>query len=354
MLDLTRCLKTRGHDVFVAVRPAAVWQEKLNFIAGERILRLPLTNAVDLQSAWQLANLIRQEKIEIVHAHPARDYALAALAVRLSRTNARLVLTRHLLFPIKKLYKLLLPRETVFIAVSRAVQEQLLKQKIVSPQHIKLIHNGIDTRYFASVRRSFNRTSFLERLRLSPSRRYVGLVGEIVPHKGQTDFVRAAAYLAERWRDVDFLIIGQDNSPDKKHQAALENLIDKLDLSSRVLLVGWSDDVAQMLCALDVFVSASRVEPFGLVMVEAMAAGLPVAATESEGAREILTDNETGKLVKIGDAEAMANAVSEILGDETLRQNLSKNAEKAAREKFDLSRMIAETEKVYAELLSNS
>jgi glycosyltransferase involved in cell wall biosynthesis len=345
-------LGARGHQVFVALRAGAAWRGELGkILAADKQLLLPLTNAVDVQSAWQLADFIRRERIEIVHAHLARDYSLAALAVRLSRMRAKLVLTRHVLFPINRLHKFLLPRETVFIAVSGAVQNQLLEQRIVSAESVKLVYNGIDTRRFADVRRTFDRRTFLEKLELSPDRRYVGIVGEITPHKGQIDFVRAAALVAEKHLDVDFLIVGRDSAAGEEHLAELKKLIDELDLTARVKLLGWFDDVAEILCAFDVFVSASRVEPFGLVIVEAMAAGLPVVATKSEGAQEILNEGETGKLVSIGDAQNIANAVSFFLENKEAAQTTGRRAEIAARENFDLARMITETEKVYADLI---
>lgn len=352
MLDLVRCLGARGHQVFVALRAGAAWRGDLGrVLAADRQLLLPLTNAIDVQSAWQLANFIRRERIEIVHAHPARDYSLAALAVRLSRTQAKLVLTRHVLFPINRLHKFLLPRVTVFIAVSGAVRNGLLQQKIVTAESVKLIYNGIDTRRFANVRRTFDRRAFLEKLGLAPARRYVGMAGEITPHKGQTDFVRAAALVAEKHLDVDFLIVGRDSTAGEKHLTELKKLIAELNLTARVKLLGWFEDVAEVLCVLDVFVSASRVEPFGLVIIEAMAAALPVVATKSEGAQEILTDGETGKLVPIGDAQNIAKAVSFFLENKEAAQTTGRKAEIAARENFDLARMITETEKVYADLL---
>ncbi|MEP6924697.1 MAG: glycosyltransferase family 4 protein, partial [Pyrinomonadaceae bacterium] len=296
---------------------------------------------------------IKQNKIEIVHAHLARDYPLAAIAVRLCKARVKLVLTRHVLFPINGLHKFMLPRGATFIAVSNAVRESLLARKIVAPNAIKLIHNGVDTRHFGSVKRSFNRALFLEKLRLPLNRRYVGIIGEITAHKGQSDFVCAAAMIAEKHSDVDFLIVGADSSREKTHKGELEKLVEELNLTRRVHFLGWHADVAPALCALDVFVSASRIEPFGLVIVEAMAVGLPIVATKSEGSQEILADGETAKIVPIKDAKAIANAVSEFLDNAEMSQNFGKKARDAARAKFDLARMTAETEKVYQEVWRN-
>ena len=350
LLDLAFCLKTRGHEIFFAVRPAAVWRERLNFIRTQNILRLPLGNALDLASAWQLANFIKKNSIEIVHAHLARDYSLAALAVRLSRTKTRLVLTRHVLFPINHLHKWLLPRPTTLIAVSEAVGESLRDRKIVSPASIKVIYNGVDVRHFRGSKRAFNRTVFLENLNLAPGKCYVGIVGEITAHKGQTDFVRAAALIAKQHEKVDFLILGADSSRKKSHKIELERLIEESNLRERVHLLGWVADVTPVLCALDVFVSASRIEPFGLAIVEAMAVGLPIVATDSDGAQEILSDGETGRLVPIGDAEAIAKAVGEFLENPEMRRSFGGKAQNAAQSRFDLAQMTAETEKLYKEI----
>ena len=351
LADLTRGLQICGHEIFVTLRQNAVWHEKLNHISDANILHLPLYNALDLQSAWKLAKFIEHEDIQIVHAHLARDYSIAALAVRLSRTKTRLVLTRHVLFPLNGLHKFLLPKNTIVIAVSSAVQNQVQKQKLVPQSCVKLIYNGVDTNYFAATVDNFNHSIFLERLKLPPNRRFVGMLGEITAHKGQIDFVRAAALVAEQHEDVDFLIVGRDSSPEKKYQAELEKLINELNLANRVYLPGWCSDVAPVLCALEIFVSPSRVEPFGLAIVEAMAAGLPIVATASEGAQEILVDNETGRLVPISDNETMANAINYFLSDKKVRDDFGKKARMAAREKFELTRMVDETESLYKEVL---
>lgn len=354
LIDLTRCLQIRGHQISAAVRPNVSWQNQLNFLPKASILRLSLSSGLDWKSIFQLAKFIKNEKIEILHAHLARDYPLAALAVRLSRTNARLILTRHVLFPVKRLHRFILPENTTFIAVSKAVETSILERKIVPANNVKLVYNGIDTRFFAAARRSYKRAAILESLKLAHKRRFVGIVGAIVPHKGQIDFVHAAAILAEKFTDVDFLVIGEDDSQDKKYRRELEKIVGELNLENRVFLTGWFADVAPILCVLEVFVSASHFEPFGLVIIEAMATGLPVVAVASEGAREILINNETGKLVKIGSAEAIAYAVGEFLSDEQARKSFGRKAESAAREKFDLSRMVAETEKIYEDSLSKT
>ena len=125
-----------------------------------------------------------------------------------------------------------------------------------------------------------------------------------------------------------------------------------MGLNEQIKLSGWADDPAELLATFDLFVSTSRSESFGMAIAEAMAAGLPVIATASEGAAEIIEADRTGKLVPIGNREAIAEAIVGLLNDEEERTRLGLNAQTAARERFSIDRMIKETEQLYGEVLS--
>src|SRR5204862_6565336 len=112
--------------------------------------------------------------------------------------------------------------------------------------------------------------------------------------------------------------------------------------------LGWLDAAEKLLCALDVFVSASETESFGLAIVEAMAAGAAVVATETEGAKEVVEDQKTGMLVPIGNVESIASAVNGVLVDSERRRNLGARAKEIASHKFSLKRMVDEIERIYA------
>jgi glycosyltransferase involved in cell wall biosynthesis len=111
------------------------------------------------------------------------------------------------------------------------------------------------------------------------------------------------------------------------------------------------DEVPALLSALDLFVSPSRSEPFGLSIIEAMACGVPVVATKSEGAGEILEDGVTGLLVPPGDHEALAEAICALLDDERGRARLAARALEAVRDRFSLERMVTATERLYGSVL---
>src|SRR5262249_33773728 len=126
LVDLINTLSGHGHKVFAAVNLESPLVPELSTLRRENIFQLPLRNWWNLRSAMELSKFVRARQIEIVHAHVARDYPLAALAT--GRTNARLVLTRHVLFPLNRIHRLTLRRTAKVIAVSEAVTESLYRQ----------------------------------------------------------------------------------------------------------------------------------------------------------------------------------------------------------------------------------
>jgi len=221
--------------------------------------------------------------------------------------------------------------------VSRAVAESLYSQSVFDAKKVVTIHNGINLTQFASV----------EARQASSQKFRVGTAGHIAPIKGQEDFVRAAAIVIQNHPDVEFVMAGEDKSRSRANRMALEKLIRELGLEENVTLIGWVDDMPQFLSTLDLFVSSARSEPFGLAIVEAMAAGVPVVATASEGALEIIDDQRSGRLVPIGDLPSMAKVIDQLINDATERRRLAQNAKAVAREQFSLERMVERTEEVY-------
>jgi glycosyltransferase involved in cell wall biosynthesis len=294
-----------------------------------------------VKNLTRLVEFVRAHGIEVVHAHAARDYHLAALAVRLA-PRARLVLTRHALFPLRRINRPLLRSAGRVIAVSRAVAESLRRNAVIDSSKITVVHNGIDTDRFAAADGHSGGFPVV-----------VGTVGHLAPIKGQDVFVRAAALISARRSRVHFVVIGEDKSPRMEYRRSLESLVAELGLSEIVDMPGWRNDMPAVLSTLTLFVSAARSEPFGLAIVESMAAGLPVVATASEGALEIIEDGFSGKLVPVGDPEALAQAINDLLDDPLERSRLGHNALLAARQRYSLARMASDTERVYREVLAS-
>lgn len=350
LADLANGLATRGHEVRVALRQNSPLISELKKIPRENITTLPLRNAFDAKSARDLSQLVRRNQVQIVHAHMARDYPPAAYAVRVNK-DARLIVTRHVLFPLNRLHRITLSRAERIIAVSQAVASQLRADRIVPEEKISIVQNGIDSDKFRKAKEEFSRQEFLHSWRLPGDSVLVGTVGELTPLKGQEEFLHAAARVLDYYPNAYFFIAGIGSSRESKYRKLLEHLIDKLNLLERVRLVGWLDDVAQLYCALDVFVSASHTESFGLAIAEAMASSKAVVATETAGAREIIRAGETGLLVPVGDVDKLAEAVLMLLKENEKRIRIGAAAQRAVAAHFSLERMIDETERIYSDVL---
>jgi glycosyltransferase involved in cell wall biosynthesis len=341
--DLTNSLIARGHNLFAALRSGSPLIRHLK-LPKENILTLPLRNAIDVPSAHELERFVRRQRIDVVHAHMARDYSLASYTARRNR-QAKFIATRHVLFQLNRLHRHTLARATRVIAVSSAVAKEL--RRVVNEKQIALIPNGIDVERFERARVGFDRAGFLRGLGLPEDCLLVGSVGELRTLKRHDDFIRAAARIVSRFPETHFVLAGVDTVGDVRKQ--LEKLVVELGLRDCFHFLGWVDEAEELLCAMDVFISASETESFGLAMVEAMAAGTPVVATRTEGAQEVVEDQKTGLLVPIGDVDRIAAAVTTLLGDVERRCTMGAHAHDAAKTKFSLDRMVNEIEKIYLE-----
>ena len=340
VVDLTNSLVARGHDVYVAVRPGSPLPRHLQ-LSAEKILILPLRNALDVQSARELEKFVRRKEIDVVHAHMARDYSLASYAAR--RRGTKFIVTRHVLFKLNRLHRRTLSRAACVIAVSQAVARELRTSQVVKNDRIAVIHNGIDVERIQRTCSALHVQLFLRSIGMPAGTPLVGSIGELRTLKRHDDFIRAAALVLKEFPETQFVLAGVGEAREQ-----LEKLVTELGLADCFHLLGWLDDADKLLCAMDVFVSASETESFGLAIVEAMAAETAVVATATEGAKEVIEDQKTGVLVPIGDVQRIAESVINLLRDPEKRSAIATRSAQSAAKKFSLTRMVDEIEKIYS------
>lgn len=339
LADLSNSLAQDGHDIFVAAAPNAPLKNELPEIPDDNILMVRMRHALDVSSARRLASFAQEKDIEIIHAHLARDYPLAALASKLS--GVPFVLTRHVLFTLNPLHKLALRHVGGVIAPSEAIADALLAQKIFPSAKITRINYGIDIEHFSSR----------ENRRNEAARLTVGTIGHLAPIKGHDVFIRAAEIVLRKYPQTQFIIVGEDKSASGKNRREIEELILRLDLKEKIRLTGWTDDVRPFLQQFDVFVSAARAEAFGLVMPEAMIYEIPVIATRSEGAVQIIENEVSGILIPQEDAATMAQEIIKLLNSPERRAEIGTAGRRRVEENFSLGRMVSQTEEFYRRIL---
>lgn len=180
----------------------------------------------------------------------------------------------------------------------------------------------------------------------------VGTASRISPEKGQTNFLKAASLIAAELPCARFLIVGDSRfarSPD--FAAAVGDQCRELGLTGRLRFTGFVDDVAMAYKAMDVCVLASIREPFGRVVIEAMACGTPVVATRSGGPEEVIQDGENGILVAAESPEEMARGCLRLAKDDALRRRVVANGRETVRSRFSLANA-RDVERIYESVLA--
>jgi L-malate glycosyltransferase len=347
LVDLCRGLTEQNHEVFAVLRPTNEWQERLNFLPEGNIFHSSIRNSFGIFSAKRVANFINRNNIDIIHAHVARDYIPASLACRISK-NAKFVLTRHVLFPMKPFHRYALTNVERAIAVSSAVEVNL--QNIFPKRKISVIPNGIEmTAHVENKQKLREAFRFLHDIPFDAQ--LIGTIGELKVLKGQRDFVLAANEIAKKFPNAYFVVVGKDNAINKPFRRELKRLVKVFDLEKRFLFLDWIEDMSELFAALDIFVSASHSESFGLAILEAMTNETAIVATETEGAKELLQSQDTGIIVPVKDVLEISKAVGRFLEDKNEREIFGKNARKFAQTNFSLEKMIEQTADLYREII---
>jgi glycosyltransferase involved in cell wall biosynthesis len=215
---------------------------------------------------------------------------------------------------------------------------------------IVTIHNGIPVGRY----RPSESTLLRERLRIAPGEPLFGLVGRITPWKGQDLFLRLAAEWAEAGRPGRFVIIGRAFNEDEPFEVSLREFVRYHRLESRVDFVAFQADIAATLSQLDVLLHCStKPEPFGRVLIEAMAVGVPVIGARAGGVPEILTDGVDGLLAAPGSTADYLRHMVTLAGDRARGAELAAAGRRTVERRFTLERVFADFDRVIGEVLSS-
>jgi glycosyltransferase involved in cell wall biosynthesis len=334
----------RGHELHLAVRRDS---PLIDVLAGYPIqwYELGLRNALDVISAQGLANVIRKRRIEVMHAHVARDYTCCGVAARMARP-VRFFITRHHFNPLKSnpIYSWTIGEARALIAVSDSVREKLAAAFPGLVDRIVVIPNWIDSGGCGRLSREEAREQLGITKRLA-----VGVVGQITALKRQDLFVKAAAHLIKErhWTDADFLIVGEPGPNDENYAEVLREMVSDLGVEGQVRFLGYVEDLPAHLAAFDIVAAPSDNEAFSLALVEAMAAGCAVVATRVGGMAEIVEDGITGLFVEKGDVWSLIAGMSRLLTDKPLREKMGNIARASVIERFDRRSVIDRIERLY-------
>jgi glycosyltransferase involved in cell wall biosynthesis len=304
-----------------------------------------------LQFFWEfpgsvrfLRRMIRKHHIDLVHTNTG-IIASSGLAARLAGVPH----VWHIrdwfqeFGPLWTLYRrYILWSSSSIIAVSRAIAGQFPESKKIS-----VIHNGFPLSEFMVDQAKIG-AEFRSRFSLNEAF-VVGCVGRIKRiRKGQEVLVQAAARLKARGHSAKYIIVGSPFPGNEAHLIDLKKQIGELGLEEDIILTGEMEDVRPAYAAMDVLVLPSaQPEPFGGVVMEAMAMGLPVIATNIGGSPDQVSEGITGFLVPPGDPEALAEKLELLIRDPGLRARLGAAGPERIAKHFSVEGMVEAIQRIY-------
>lgn len=304
---------------------------------------------IDGSTARRLHRLLQRERVDLVHAHQYGPFFYAALA-RLPFRRPPIVLTEHgRAFPDPRRFghavanRLLIRGRDRIFGVGRDVARSLIDVEGFPTRRVGVILNGVDLSAYTDCRR--DREAVRAELGLRADDFVIIQVARLDPIKDHPTALRMLKRLLTCRNDVRLVIVG-----DGPEAGPIREMVREQGLESYVRLLGRRHDVPRLVGAADLAILTSLSEGVPLSLIEAMAAGLPVVATDVGGVSEVVVEGSTGRLAPAGDDAALAGLVLELAANPSQRELLGLAGRGRAHEVFSEDRMVDEYDRVYREV----
>ena len=319
-----------------------------------KLHKLPRFSFEVLAGVRQLVRLIRKRNIALVHTNTNTILA-SPVAARL--TGVPHVWSIHELMvepaTVRSALHYMIPRfSTRVVTVSQAVRDHMLKDAAKFADRFTFVRGAIDVEPFLNAE---GRARVRAEWGVRDDEVLIGMAGRVTRWKGQSVFVQAAKLIAERHPEAKFAAVGGVFDTEKFYMDRFRKEVHVAGLENKLAINDFRADMSDVFAGFDIFVLPSILpEPFGLVVIEAMASGKPVVATAPGGPSETVVDGETGFLVPPSDASAIARALEELLVDPQKRISMGDAGRRRAREMFSLPRYVTEFEELYDAVLKET
>jgi glycosyltransferase involved in cell wall biosynthesis len=294
---------------------------------------------------WQLYKLIKRERYDIVHVHTPVAAVLGRIAAKLAGAK-NIVYTahgfyfhehtkpivRHLMIWIEKLIGRCCT--DVLLSQSQEDASTAVAEKMLPADHVHWIGNGVEVEKFRNADLDLN---LRFELGLTEDDKVIGFIGRMVREKGMVELLTAMAEVHRTVPEARLLIIGDTlkSDRDRAAQDIVGQLITQYQLHDVVIFAGIRNDIPELLKLIHIFTLPSHREGMPRSIIEAMASGLPVVATDIRGCREEVIHDETGYIVPLADPPSLASALIDLLQDESKAESMGHAGQQRAIELFD-------------------
>lgn len=303
-----------------------------------------------IPAAKRLIALIKKHQIQLVHTNSLVS-AHGALAAKFCRVphiwHIREILPGHphltSLFSPQNTLRLICAFSTKIIAISESVKKSF--PWWCRRRKVKVVYNAVDPNYFVTQQ---SKGALRREIGFSEKDPLLGIIGSVIQRKGHLDLLYALSDVRQRFPNVRLVIIGEGDS---EYHNRVKETVDRLSLKDNVFFLGYRPDVPRIMEDLDLVVVPSYEEPFGRVLLEAMAKGKAVIATDAGGIPEVVIPDETGVLVPPRNPRALADAINMLLLNPDKAKKMGKKGLEHVKIKFTVERHIEQIEQIYQEIL---
>jgi glycosyltransferase involved in cell wall biosynthesis len=313
---------------------------------GVPVADLGVRNGLDPRWVWRFRRLLKRGRYDIVHVHSPMVAGIARLVALTVRKRPRLMSTEHnswamYRWPSRLLNQLTFGLDDAHVMVSNQVLRSVPERQRTN---CEVIVYGVKTAQIADI--SATRDVVRAELGIAPNQVVVCTIANLRREKGYPDLLAAAASVIARNDDVLFLAVGQGPL-----EAEIRARHHELGLGDRFQLLGYRSDAVRILAASDIFALASLFEGFPIAVMEALAAGLPVVATDAGGVPDVIVDGVEGRVLPRQEPQMLADALLELVENHDLRAQMARAA--AAKGQFmDIKPAVERTQALYGEVIA--
>ena len=340
-------------------QPKIAWFHDRKYAPFDALQDIPMffvdkKSGLDFKAIGCVSRIIESEKIDIVNPHHFMPLFYSFYGSKI-RHQRKLVYTEHSVWEAEQLNgiwnwigKGMFLRSDAVIGVSPEVAGHLRKKYGLNPRKALSIVNGIDTEHY----RPGPKNGLLRyQLGFDESHILIGMVGNFRRVKNHAFLVRSFGKVVQKFPNARLVLVGQGFPDDPENtEEEIRELIRKMNLSNQVRLLGYRKDVRDILQILDIFCLTSYREGLPLSAIEAMAAGLPVVGTQTDGIRVVVNSGRNGIMVDIDDEAELADALTRLVSDQALRIQMGNSAREDAEKYFSLDRFADEYSRLFSSL----
>lgn len=310
----------------------------------------------DILALVDLTRIILTEKPDVVHTHTSKGGLLGRLAAKIARVS-RIVHTPHghVFFGhfgplMSKVFlwieKLMSPLADRIVALTDGEMGDYKKLHVYPEDRLVKIHSGVNIQKFQHA--SIGAVEKKRSLGLDPKGLVVGFAGWLLPIKGPMHLLKAMEDIWPYYEDAVLIFIGKGELDVDLRAEAM-----KISANGRVNFLGWRDDIHEIMPIFDIFVLPSLNEGMGRVLVEAMAAGKPIVASNVGGIPDLVKHNDNGLLVPPGDENALSTAITQLINDPGKAKIMGQRGRQRCRQ-FSVESMVEKIDALYKELSLNA